>query len=413
MAASFGARRGSIAPPQAAWERRRQVAEAVRGTTMNSEERRAARRARRDAKRAANKAKRCEALTISKAAEIGNIHEAARDAAKGVRWKASVQRYMIHSLRNSLYARRDLLAGNDIRKGFVRFHVIERGKDRAIAAPRFSERVIQKAVTRAVMAPAVWPTLTTGCAANMQGRGTDYALMRLKRQLAEHYRRHGVEGYILLMDFSDYFGTIDHGAALDLVRRTLADPAAIEFMRLQIEANGRIGLGLGSEPNQALAVALPSPLDHLGERWRGIEASGRYMDDSYFIAIDKDTLWRFLDAARALCASLGITINDRKTRVVKLTRGFTFLKKRFRFTETGLIVVVPIAKSLTRARRRMRVHARMVAEGSMTLAQAYTSYMSFRGSLEKKRGDGRPRFRMNVHDVVRDFDRLFCELFEV
>ena len=377
---------------------------------MNSDERRKARRARRDAKRAANRAKRCAALTISNAARIDNIHEAARDAAKGVRWKASVQRYMIHSLRNSLYARRDLLAGNDIRKGFVRFHVIERGKDRAIAAPRFSERVIQKAVTRAVMAPAVWPTLTPGCAANMRGRGTDYALMRLKGQLAEHYRRHGAEGYVLLMDFSDYFGTIDHGTALDLVRRTLTDPAAVESMRLQIEANGRIGLGLGSEPNQALAVAIPSPLDHLGERWHGIEASGRYMDDSYFIALDKETLWRFLDAARALCSSLGITINERKTRVVKLTRGFTFLKKRFRFTESGRIVVTPIPKSLARERRKLRTHARMVAEGSMTLEQAYVSYMSFRGSLERKRGDGRPRFRMDVHWIVRDFDRLFAEL---
>lgn len=377
---------------------------------MNSDERRKARRARRDAKRAANRAKRCAALTISAAADLDNIHEAARDAAKGVRWKASVQRYMVHSLRNSLYARRDLLAGNDIRKGFVRFHVIERGKDRAIAAPRFSERVIQKAVTRAVVAPAVWPTLTPGCAANMRGRGTDYALMRLKGQLAEHYRRHGAEGYVLLMDFSDYFGTIDHGTALDLVRRTLIDPAAIEFMRLQIEANGSIGLGLGSEPNQALAVAIPSPLDHLGERWRGIEASGRYMDDSYFIALDKDTLWQFLDAARALCASLGITINERKTKVVKLTRGFTFLKKRFRFTESGRIVVTPIPKSLARERRKLRVHSRMVAEGSMTLEQAYVSYMSFRGSLERKRGDGRPRFRMDVHRTVRDFDRMFVEL---
>lgn len=377
---------------------------------MNSDERRKARRARRDAKRAANRAKRCAALTISNAARLDNIHEAARDAAKGVRWKASVQRYMVHSLRNSLYARRDLLAGNDIRKGFVRFHVIERGKDRAIAAPRFSERVIQKAVTRAVMAPAVWPTLTPGCAANMRGRGTEYALMRLKGQLAEHYRRHGAEGYVLLMDFSDYFGTIDHGTALDLVRRTLTDPAAVEFMRLQIEANGRIGLGLGSEPNQALAVAIPSPLDHLGERWCGIEASGRYMDDSYFIALDKETLWQFLDAARALCASLGITINERKTKVVKLTRGFTFLKKRFRFTGSGRIVVTPIPKSLARERRKLRMHARMVADGSMTLGQAYVSYMSFRGSLERKRGDGRPRFRMDVHWVVRDFDRLFAEL---
>ncbi len=383
------------------------------GARVNSAERHAARRARRDAKRAANKAARCAGLTLAKAAELDNLHEAARAAARGVRWKASVQRYMAHALRNALYARRDLLVGRDVRRGFVRFHVIERGKDRAIAAPRFSERVVQKAVTRAVLAPAIWPTLTPGCAANMEGRGTDYSLMRLKRQLAEHHRRHGAEGYVLLMDFADYFGTIDHGAALDLVRRALADPAAIEFMRLQIEANGDIGLGLGSEPNQAVAVALPSPLDRMGERWPGIEASGRYMDDSYFVALDKGTLWAFLAEARRLCASLGITVNERKTRVVKLTRGFTFLKKRFRFSDTGKVIVTPVPESVARIRRRMRAHARMVAAGEMTVGQARASYLSSRGSLERRRGDGVPRMRMDVHRLVRgldgDFRRLFGE----
>lgn len=378
---------------------------------MNSDERRTARRVRRDAKRAANRARRCSALTISRAADLDNLIESARDAAKGVCWKASVQRYMAHVLRNCLYARRDLLTGEDIRRGFVRFRVIERGKPRDIAAPRFSERVIQKAVTRAVLAPAVWPTLTPGCAANIRGRGTDYALMRLKSQLAAHWRRNGTDGYILLMDFSNYFGSIDHGAAMDLVERCLTDPAAVEFMCLQIEANGRIGLGLGSEPSQVIAVALPTPVDRLGEWWPGIEASGRYMDDSYYIARDKETLRAFLDAASRLCASLGITINDRKTHIVKLSRGFCFLKKRFRFSGTGRIVVTPIPSSISRARRRMRAHARMVADGRMTLEQALASYRSFRGSLVKRRGDGVPRFRMDVHMTVRSLDATFCDLF--
>lgn len=363
------------------------------------------------AKRAANKAKRCNGLTLAAAAEMDNLHDAAARASKGVRWKASVQSYMIHSLRNCLHARQDLLNGKDIRRGFTRFHVIERGKDRAISAPRFPERVIQKTVSRNVLAPAVWPTLTPGCAANMRGRGTDYALMRLKRQLADHYRRHGPEGYVLLMDFSDYFGSIDHDAANALVARALADPAAIAFVRLQIEANGSIGLGLGSEPNQALAVALPTPLDRLGESWRGIEASGRYMDDSYFIAMDKATLWAFLAEAERVCSSLGITINRRKTRVVKLSRGFVFLKKRFRYSDTGKVIVTPIGKSLTRQRHRMRAHARMVADGEMTVAQARTSYMSWRGGLVKKRGDGKPRLRMDVWRTVRSFDALFLALF--
>lgn len=383
----------------------------MRGAFLNSEERRAARRARRIAKRAANKAKRCEGLTLATAAEMDNLHDAAVRASKGVRWKASVQSYMIHSLRNCLHARQDLLSGKDIRRGFTKFHVIERGKDRAISAPRFPERVIQKSVSRNVLAPAIWPTLTPGCAANMQGRGTDYALMRLKSQLADHYRRHGDAGYIYLIDFSNYFGSVDHGAANYLVSRVLLDPAAIMFMRLQIEANGEIGLGLGSEPNQALAVALPSPLDHLGEAWPGIEASGRYMDDSYFIAMDKETLWAFHEAAANLCASPGITINPKKTHVVKLSRGFVFLKKRFRYGANGKVVVTTVGKSKTRQRHRMKAHARMVADGEMTVAQARTSYMSWRGGLVKKHGDGKPRLRMDVWHTVRSFDALFQALF--
>lgn len=378
---------------------------------MTSEERRAARRARRDAKRARNRARRLEGLTLAAAAGMDSLHDACRASARGVRWKASVQRHMARSMLNCLHARRDLLAGKDVRRGLVRFTVVERGKPRRIAAPRFSERVIQKSFSRSVLNPAIWPTLTPGCSANMPGRGTDYALMRLKRQLAAHHRRHGAEGYVLLMDFADYFGSIDHGAAMALVRRSLADPAAVEFMRLQIAANGSVGLGLGSEPSQALAVALPSPIDRLGERWPGIEASGRYMDDSYYIARDKAALWAFLGAARAECARLGITVNERKTRVVKLSRGFAFLKKRFRYSPSGKVVVTPMPKSVARMRRRMRAHARMVAAGEMTVEQARASYLSSRGSLAKRRGDGVPRMRMDVHGLVQSLDGDFRRLF--
>ena len=347
--------------------------------------------------------------SLESIASTDNLYEAARLSARGVRWKASVQRYEAHVLRNVLKAHRNLLAGKDIRCGFVRFDLMERGKLRHITSVRFSERVIQKSISRQALAPAVWPTLTPGCSANLKGRGTDYALIRLKRQLAEHQRRHGTEGYILLIDFSDYFGSISHDAAKALVAKNIDDPRVRDLIDLQIDASGDVGLGLGSEPNQILAVAIPSPIDHLLERLPGIEASGRYMDDTYAVAMDKETLRGALREVRAECERLGITINERKTRIVKLTRGFTFLKKHFRYTETGRIIVRPCRKSLTRERRKMKKHAAMVRDGRMTLEQARKSYISWRGSIEKRKG--KPRLVMNTHDTVRDFDRLFFELF--
>lgn len=378
---------------------------------MNSEERHAARRARRDARRAEARARRNEAATIEHVASSDALYESARLASRGVRWKASVQRYMAHVLRLDLHARDDLLAGRDIRRGLTRFDVRERGKLRHITSVRFPERVIQKSLTRNALAPAIWPTMTPGCAANIRGRGTDYALMRLKRQLVRHHRLHGTDGYVLLVDFSDYFARIDHAAAKTLVARCVIDPRVASLAGLLVDACGDVGLGLGSEPSQVIAVALPSPIDHLLERLPYVEASGRYMDDTYAIAQDKSDLWEALRLIRLECSRLGITINERKTRVVKLSRGFTFLKRRFSYGKGGSVVVRPSRDSVSRIRRRMRRQARLVADGRMTVEEARQSYLSARGSLERSRGDGRPRLRMASHRTVRSMDALFRELF--
>ena len=360
----------------------------ARGALMNSEERRAARRARRDAKRAANRAKRIEGCTLESVANLDRLYEAANGAASGVRWKSSVQRYMARVVPNVMRARRDLLTGADFRRGFIEFDLFERGKLRHICSVHFSERVIQKSISRNALAPAIWPTLTEGCAANVKGRGTDYAVKRMKRQLVAHRRRHGTRGYILQVDFSDYFANIDHAACKRIIDRS-------------IDAHGARGLGLGSEPNQILAVALPSPIDHLMLSLPGILASGRYMDDSYCIALDKQTLWDALSRIEELCDSLGIIINRKKTRVVKLTRGFTFLKKRFSFGEGGRVVVRPCRSSITRQRRKMKKQAVLVAKGLMTKEQANQSYQSWRGSMK----------RLSAHETVRRMDALYRELF--
>lgn len=194
---------------------------AVRGALMNSEERRAARRARRDVKRAENRDRRIEGCTLEAVADLDNLYDAANGAAAGVRWKSSVQRYMARVVPNIMRARRDLLTGADLRRGFIEFDLFERGKLRHICSVHFSERVIQKSLSRHALAPAIWPTLTEGCTANVKGRGTDYAIRRMKRQLVEHHRKHGTEGYILQVDFADYFANIDHDACKRLIDRAL------------------------------------------------------------------------------------------------------------------------------------------------------------------------------------------------
>lgn len=368
---------------------------------MNSDDRRAARRARREARRAENRRRRIEGGTLEAVADMDALYAAAMKARSGVAWKGSVQRYCLHMLSNVCKARNDLLSGEDIRRGFHEFDIIERGKLRHISSVHFSERVIHKSLSTNALVPAIMPTLTAGNSANMKGRGVDYAIARLKRQLARHWRRHGSEGYVLLVDFSDYFARIDHDAAKRLVRRSLDDKRLISLTESLIDACGERGLGLGSEPNQILAVALPNPIDHWAEEMAGLEATGRYMDDSYYIDMSKEKLRLVLACIEILCDDLGITINKRKTRIVKLSRGFRFLKKRFFYGPTGKVVVRPSRESITRQRRKLKALRRMLDRGEITIEQVNQSYQSWRGGM----------LRLDAHDTVISMDRLYKELF--
>ncbi len=324
---------------------------------MNSEQRRAARRKRREEKRAKAKAERVKACTLETVADLNSLCKASKQAARGVMWKASTQRYMKDYLRNAVLSRRDLLEGRDICRGFIRF--------------------------------------------DLWGRGTDYALRLLKRHLADHWRRHGREGYILLGDFSDYFARIAHQPVKDQVASALLDPRVVALEHRLIDAQGDVGLGLGSEPNQICAVAHPNRIDHYVIEMLRPEAYGRYMDDFYLIHESKDYLQVCLLLIERKCAELGIELNPRKTRVVKLTRGFTWLKKRIFYTDTGRIVVKPCRDSITRERRKLKKMARMVADGIMTPGQVEQSYQSWRGGMK----------RLDAHRSVRAMDALYRSLF--
>lgn len=368
---------------------------------MNSEERRAARRARREAERACRKAERNAGCDLEAVADPNALYKAAKQAARGVAWKASVQRYQADVLRNVMKARRDLLEGRDVCRGFIRFDLWERGKLRHISAVHFSERVVQKSLAQNALVPAISPTLTYDNSANLKGKGTDFAIARMKKQLARFYRKHGADGYILLVDFSDYFARISHGPAKAIVAGALEDRRLVALEHRFIDAQGDIGLGLGSEPNQILAVAFPSYIDHFAAEMCGLEATGRYMDDSYYIHESKAYLEVVLMLLEHKCEQCGISINRKKTRIVKLSRGFVFLKKKFSFGENGRIVVRPSRESITRERRKLKKQRKLVDLGMMTPEQVERSYQSWRGGMKK----------LDAHRTVLSMDALYRKLF--
>lgn len=369
---------------------------------MNSEERRAARRARREEKRAAKRKRRVRECTLENIASLASLYEAANQAARGIRWKSSVIRYHLDPMGNAQRSHDKLVRGEDVHTGFVRFSVMERGKLREIAAVKFPERVIQKSANQNALMPSMRDSFIYDNSANVKGKGTAFAVARLKKHLVDHYRRHGREGYILIGDFKGFFFSIPHEGAKALVRKHLDDEGAIELISSQIDhQDGEFGLTLGSEINQTLAVGYLSRIDHFVVECCGVEAYGRYMDDFYAIHADKERLQLTLGCIEALAGDLGLALNAKKTHIVKLTHGFTYLKRKFSYGDNGQVVVRPSRVAITRERRRLKKHARLVAEGRMTYEQACESYQSWRGHI----------LHMDAHGAVLRMDALFADLF--
>lgn len=385
---------------------------------MTSEERHEARYRRRKALRDSKRRKVLEEhgqyyKVISRNALSGS----AIQAAKGVKYKASVQRFMLRRLTNVAAINRNLIYHRDIRKGFICFILVERGKLRKIMSVHFSERVPQKSLNQNALIPVLTRSLIHDNGASRKGMGTGHAMKRLVGHLRWHYRRFGTEGYILLVDFSDYFGSIDHEKIKQIVADAFDDPGIIWLTNLFIDAyyefnvkfkkipeeEAHKGLGLGSEINQTLAITYPNRMDHYIKEVLRIHGYGRYNDDFYLIHQSKEYLTYCLEEIRKICAELKITINEKKTGIVKLSHGFTFLKTKIYQTDTGKIVRKPCHKAVVRERRKLKKQKKLVDEGLMTFADVRCSYSSWKGSMKHRNA------RRTVHSMDKLFDSLFIE----
>ena len=347
---------------------------------MTSEERRVARRVRREAKRNEKKEKLAEEYDdINQVANAKHLLYSAKQSRKGVRFKASVQKYFINILHNIFRAKRDILNGKDVRMGFIEFVLSERGKTRNIRAMKFSERVIQCCLCTFVLVPYLLISCVFDNGASQKYKGIHFALKRCEEHINGYYKRYGQDGYVLSIDFSGYFDNIEHEHIFEIIEEKFKDQKLKLLIIRFIEAFGKKSLGIGSQVSQIFAVLYVSEIDHYIREVLHIGLSARYMDDSYLMHPDKEYLQNtVLPILVEKYAELGITVNMKKTKIVS-TKDFKFLKVRFLRLDSGKILKLPDSKAFVRERRKMKKFAEKLKSGEMTIEDIRTSYQSFYG----------------------------------
>ena len=357
---------------------------------------------RRMQKRAENKQNKVSKnLCFDAVCNFESLFTSAFKAAKGVRWKISVQRYLLSVLTNTIRLERRLEKQKDVRQGFIKFVINERGKLRNISSVHFKERVVQKALCTYALSPVITRSLITDNGASQKGKGTLFAIQRLTNQLRKYCRKNGNNGYVLLIDFKSYFENINHEKLKEVIRKFFEDNNILKYSDDFIDAFGEKGLGLGSETSQIGAIVFTNDIDHYIKEQLKIKIYGRYMDDSYIVLPSKNALQDILERLKIKYSEFGIRINEKKTYITDLKHGFKFLKTRFYITETDYIIQKACRESIVRERRKLKKQAGLYNKGILTLKDINASFQAWLGSLKYKNA------KKSVKNMLLLYDKLF------
>lgn len=372
--------------------------------------------------------------------DANNLYDSYRKCCKGCDWKKSVQTYEANYLKNIYHSQQELLNHKYKPKPFNEFELNDRGRQRNIKAVHIYDRVIIKNLCDNILVPKLGKYMIYDNGASVKGKGFDFAIKRFENHLKKYYRHYGNKGYVLKIDFSKFFDNIDHVKLFEIFRKYIDDNQIMDLInlfiitfkidvsdlsdedilkynnqpfdilkhnRIKAEKHGEKFLdrsvGIGSQVSQIIGLLYPTKIDNYCKIVHSMKYYGRYMDDIYIIHPSKEFLSQLLLDISDIASELGIFINAKKTQIVKITNGITFLKVRFILTDTGKVIKLPCKDKVKILKRKLRKFSQMYYNGEIKYKNVYEYYISWRNNIEK---------HYNAFYLLKRTDRYFNNLFK-
>lgn len=113
-------------------------------------------------------------------------------------------------------------------------------------------------------------------------------------------------------------------------------------------------VNIGDQLSQVIGIYYPYPIDNYVKYVRQQKFYGRYMDDWYIMNPSKEELENLLENVCKIAAELGIHINRKKTRIVKISSKYKFLQINYTLTDTGKVIKRINPDRVTAMRRKLK-----------------------------------------------------------
>ena len=315
-------------------------------------------------------------MSYDQVISFDNLYKGLKQSCRNVRWKDSTVGYETNALKNTYRLRQGLLSGKYKIDKYQHFTVYE-PKKREIMATRIKDRQFQRSLCENGLYEQLTKSFIKDNCACLKGRGVDYTLDRLTAHLRRFYSNHGNDGWVLKCDIHHFFPSIRHDVAKSAVRKRVKDQDIAERTCEIIDSfGGEVGIGLGSQVSQLVALAVLDDLDHFIKEKLRVKHYLRYMDDFVLIHQDKAFLKLCLAEIEKRINAIGLSLN-KKTALYPLRQGVKMLQWRFVVAESGAIVRKMDKKKQGKQRRKLRKLYQKEAQGEYARGTTLESCVSW------------------------------------
>lgn len=107
------------------------------------------------------------------------------------------------------------------------------------------------------------------------------------------------------------------------------------------------------------------------------------MDDWYIMNPSKEELQDLLENIRVIAKERGIHINEKKTRIVKISGTYKFLQVRYTLTQTGKIIKRINPDRVTAMRRKLKKLSVKIQNGEIPYEYVEDMFKSWMGGFYK------------------------------
>lgn len=350
------------------------------------------------------------------------LYRAYLASVKGTKWKETSQRFILNYLRN-IFGIIDELHNRTLQNGKVdEFELHERGRVRPISSLPVKDRVIRHAFCDEVLVPAIRKKIIYDNGASLKGRGISFSRNRFEVHLRKYFRLYGNEGFALFGDFTKFYDNIIHELAkrglldlfdndnfLDWLLSLIFDGFKVDVSYMSNEEYANClkdifnkldyrlipkskltgekfmekSVNIGDQISQIVGIFYPYRIDNYVKYVRSQKFYGRYMDDWYIFSPSKEELVDLLENIQRIARELGIHINEKKTRIVKISSPLTYLQVKYTLTASGKILKQINPKRVTAMRRKLKKLAVKVVSGEIPYENVENMFKSWMGSHYK------------------------------